>query len=63
MESLASPDLWGAPLGMAFLFLGLGVGLGGFFWGIANLVRAQAAKAEVELKERQFHYERKQGEA
>jgi hypothetical protein len=37
-------------------------GLGVLLWGVSNLQRAEAAKAEVELKERQFNYERKRGE-
>lgn len=49
--------LWGSPVGIAIFFAGLGV----LLWGVSKLKLAEAAKAEVELRERQYNYERTQG--
>jgi hypothetical protein len=49
--------LWGSPVGIAIFFAGLGV----LLWGLSKLKHSEAAKAEIELKERQYHYERSQG--
>ncbi len=54
MEILGWPGLWGSPVGIAIFFAGLGV----LLWGVSNLKHAEAAKAEIELKERQYNYER-----
>jgi len=49
--------LWGSPVGIAVFFAGLGV----LLWGVSQLKHSEVAKAELELKERQRHYERAQG--
>jgi hypothetical protein len=62
MEALGSPALWGSPLGIAMVLVSVGImlaGLGVLIWGASNDRRAKATQAEVALKERQFHYERK----
>jgi hypothetical protein len=58
MEILGWYGLWGSPVGLSIFFAGLGV----LLWGVSKLQIGEAAKAEVELKERQFNYERKQRE-
>lgn len=58
MEIFGWYGLWGSPVGLAIFFSGLGV----LLWGVGRLQLGEAAKAEVELKERQFNYERKRGE-
>ncbi len=50
--------LWGSPVGIAIFFAGLGV----LLWGLAQLKRGEAARAEVELKERQYNHERTKAE-
>jgi len=57
MEILAWPGLWGSPVGMGIFFIGLGV----LLWGVSKLKHSEVAKAEIELKERQYNYERTQG--
>jgi hypothetical protein len=57
MEIFGWYGLWGHPVGLAIFFAGLGV----LLWGVGRLQLAEAAKAEIELKERQFEYERRQG--
>ena len=57
MEILGWYGLWGSPIGVGFFFIGLGV----LLWGVSQLQLGEAAKAEVELKERQYNYERTQG--
>ena len=39
MEGLWSPDMWGTPVGLAIFFLGMGIGMGVFFWGVSKLPR------------------------
>ena len=46
--------LWGSPVGIAIFFAGLGV----LLWGVSKLKHAEAAKAEIELRERQYNYDR-----
>jgi type IV secretory pathway TrbD component len=46
--------LWGSPVGIAVFFAGLGV----LLWGVGKLKHAEAAKADVELKERRYNHER-----
>jgi predicted small integral membrane protein len=43
---------------VAIFFVGVAV----LLWGVAKLKLAEVAKAEVELKERQYNYERTRGE-
>ena len=65
MEALASPALWGSPLGIAMVLVSAGVllvGLGVLLWGASNDRRAKATEAEVALKERQFALERRREE-
>jgi hypothetical protein len=65
MEALGSPALWGSPLGIAMVLVSVGfmlAGLGVLIWGASNDRRAKATQAEVALKERQFHHERKRDE-
>ncbi len=65
MEALASPALWGSPLGIAMVLVSVGVllvGLGIMIWGASHDRTAKAAQAEVALKERQFNHERKRDE-
>jgi hypothetical protein len=57
MEILGWYGLWGSPVGLAIFFGGLGV----LLWGVGKLKLGEAANAEIELKERQFNYERTQG--
>ena len=45
--------LWGSPVGIAIFFAGLGV----LLWGLGKLKHTEAAKAEVELKERKHRIE------
>ena len=62
MEALGSPALWGSPLGIAMVLVSVGLmlaGLGVIIWGASNDRKAKATEAEVALKEKQFHYERK----
>jgi type IV secretory pathway TrbD component len=59
METRMWLILWGSPVGIAVFFAGLGV----LLWGVGKLKHAEAAKAEVELMERQFNHERAQGKA
>ena len=62
MEALASPATWGSPLGIAMVLVSVGVffvGLGVLLWSAG---RSKATQAEVELKERQFDYERRRDE-
>ena len=50
---------------VSYFFVALGLffaGLGVLLWGTGKLKHGEAAKAEVELKERQHNYERAQGE-
>jgi len=49
--------LWGSPVGLAVFFAGLGV----LLWGVSRLKLSEVAKGELELKERQYDHERKQG--
>jgi hypothetical protein len=56
MEIRAWLILWGSPVGLAVFFAGLGV----LLWGVGKLKHAEVAKAELELKERQYFSERSQ---
>ena len=65
MEALGSPALWGSPLGIAMVLVSVGfmlAGLGVLIWGASNDRKAKATEAEVALKERQFHHERRRDE-
>jgi nitrogen fixation-related uncharacterized protein len=42
MEWLASPVLWGTPVGIAIFFAGLGV----LLWGVAKLQESEKKKKE-----------------
>jgi hypothetical protein len=57
MEIFGWYGLWGHPVGLAIFFAGLGV----LLWGVGKLKLAEVAGAEIELKERQYNYERTQG--
>ena len=47
------------PVSIFFVAMGLFfAGLGALLYGVARLKIGEAAKAEVELKERQYHHER-----
>ena len=65
MEALASPALWGSPLGIAMVLVSVGVllaGLGVLVWGASNDRTSKAIEVEAALKERQFEHERRRDE-
>jgi hypothetical protein len=58
MDTSAWLILWGSPAGIAMFFAGLGI----LLWGVSRLKLSDVARAELELKERQYHHERAQKE-
>jgi len=58
MDNSAWLILWGSPVGIAVFFAGLGV----LLWGLGRLRQSDVAKAELELRERQYNRERTQGQ-
>ncbi|MCG6921844.1 MAG: hypothetical protein LJF15_12280 [Acidobacteria bacterium] len=49
---------------VSYFFVGLGLffaGLGVLLWGTGKMKHGEAAKGEIELKERQHNYERTKG--
>jgi len=51
--------LWGSPVGIAIFFAGLGV----LMWGLGRLRQADVARADFELRERQYLHERTRASA
>jgi hypothetical protein len=58
MDNSAWLILWGSPAGIAIFFAGLGV----LLWGLSRQKLSDIARAEFELKERQYNHERAQKE-
>jgi len=54
MSNSAWLILWGSPVGLAIFFAGLGI----LLWGVGQQKRRQLAQRALELKERQYEFER-----